>query len=95
MEIGIIKRYRPQIIELASKRGVRSVSVFGSVARGDEGVDSDIDLLVEPDPDCSLLDLISLKHDIEDLTGRNVDIVSKRGLSPYLADQIIGQALPL
>ena len=95
MEIGIIKRYRQQIIELASKRGVRSVSVFGSVARGDEGVDSDIDFLVEPATDCSLLDLISLKHDIEDLTGRNVDVISKKGLSPYLADQIIEEAIPL
>ena len=69
--------------------------MFGSVARGDEGAGSDIYLLVEPDPDCSLLDLISLKHDLEDLAGRNVDVVSKRGLSPYLADQIIEEAIPL
>ena len=95
MEIGIIKRYRQQIIELARKRGVLSVSVFGSVARGDEVADSDIDFLVEPATDCSLLDLISLKHDIEDLTGRNVDVISKKGLSPYLADQIIEEAIPL
>ena len=58
METGIIEQYRQQIIELARQRGVQSLSVFGSVARGDEGSDSDIDLLVEPAPDCSLLDLI-------------------------------------
>lgn len=95
MKSEIIRNHRRQILELASKRGVQSVSVFGSVARGDEGADSDIDLLVEPDPGCSLLDLISLKHDIEDLTGRNVDVISKKGLSPYLADQIIEEAIPL
>ena len=95
MEIGIITQYRQQIIKLARKRGVLSVSVFGSVARGDEVADSDIDFLVEPAIDCSLLDLISLKHDIEDLTGRNVDVISKKGLSPYLADQIIKEAIPL
>ena len=95
MITGIIEQYRQQILELAQQRGVQSISVFGSVARGDEGSESDIDLLVDPDPGCSLLDLISLKHDIEDLTGRNVDIVSKRGLSPYLADKIIEEAIPL
>jgi predicted nucleotidyltransferase len=95
METGILAQYRQQIIELASKRRVQSISVFGSMARGDEGSDSDIDLLVEPKPGCSLLDLISLKHDIEDLTGRSVDVVSKKGLSPYLADQIIDEAIPL
>ena len=95
MKSEIIRTYRQRIIELARKRGVLSVSVFGSVARGDEVADSDIDFLVEPAADCSLLDLISLKHDIEDLTGRNVDIISKKGLSPYLADQIIEEAIPL
>ena len=95
MKSKIIRNHRRQILELARKRGVLSVSVFGSIAKGDEGRDSDIDLLAEPEPYCSLLDLISLKHDIEDLTGRKVDVVSRKGLSPYLADQIIKESIPL
>ena len=80
---------------MAKRRRVRSVSVFGSYARGEAGRDSDIDLLVEPEKQCSLLDLISLKYDIEDLIGRKVDIVSKNGISPYLVDRIISQSIPL
>jgi predicted nucleotidyltransferase len=95
MRSKLIEAYRGQIVELARKRRVRAVSVFGSFSRGDETGESDIDLLVEPAERCSLLDLISLKYDIEELTGRKVDIVSKKGISPYLKDQIIAESVPL
>ena len=75
--------------------GVRHLGLFGSYARGDQSVSSDIDFLVDPAERFSLLDLIALKHDLEELTGRNVDIVSRRGISPYLNDDILRQAIPL
>jgi len=71
------------------------VSVFGSYAKGKAGKDSDIDLLVDPEAHCSLIDLISLKYDIEDLLGVKVDIVSRKGISPYLKDKIIDEAVTL
>ena len=95
MNSDLIKKYRHRILEMARERRVSSVSVFGSVATGKEGPKSDIDLLVEPDIRCSLLDLISLKYDIEDLTGCSVDIVSSKGLSPHVADKILKEATPL
>ncbi len=95
MENETLIRYRQQILELASKRGVQSVSVFGSYATGKINKDSDIDPLVEPKPKCSLIDLISLKYDIEDLTGKKVDIVSRKGLSPFIADKILKEAISL
>ncbi len=49
--------------------GVRSIRVFGSFARGDENTTSDIDLLIELEPKRSLLDIIALKYEIQDLTG--------------------------
>jgi len=52
------------------------VAIFGSVARGDETPESDIDLLVEFEPGASLLDLARIKLDIEDFIGRTVDVVS-------------------
>jgi len=69
--------------------------VFGSFARGEENIDSDIDLLVELESNRSLLDIIALKYDIEDLTGRKVDVVTQAGISPYLVKQIMKEAVPL
>ena len=69
--------------------------MFGSFARGEENIDSDIDLLVELESNRSLLDIIALKYDIEDLTGRKVDVVTQAGISPYLVKQIMKEAVPL
>lgn len=69
--------------------------VFGSRARGEEGPDSDLDLLVDLEPDRSLLDVISIKQDLEDLLGCSVDVVTEGGLSPYLRERILAEALPL
>lgn len=90
-----LKQYKNSINEIAVAHGARSVHVFGSFARGEENVYSDIDLLIELEPERSLLDIIALKYEIEDLTGRKVDIVTTRGVSPYLAEQIIKEAIPL
>jgi predicted nucleotidyltransferase len=54
--------------------------VFGSVARGEDGPDSDIDLLVDFEADSSLFDLLHLTQLLEELLGRSVDVVSTGGL---------------
>ena len=95
MQSNLLKKYKETINKIASNHGVLSVRVFGSFARGEENVHSDIDLLVELEPKCSLLDIISMKYEIEDLTGRKVDVVTTKGISPYLAEQIIKEAVPL
>lgn len=93
MKHNIIKEHKKAMKEIAGKHGALSISVFGSFARGAENVHSDIDLLVELEPKRSLLDIISLKYAIEDLTGRQVDVVTTAGISPYLADQITKEAV--
>lgn len=69
--------------------------VFGSQARGEAGVGSDLDLLVTLAEGRSLLDLVGLKQDLEDLMHRSVDVVTEQALSPYLRDRILSQAVPL
>ncbi len=71
------------------------MKVFGSVARGDDGPDSDIDLLVEPADDASLFDLAQLEIDLEDLLGRPVDVVSRRALVAGRDDAILREAIAL
>jgi uncharacterized protein len=86
---------RDRILEIAAAHGAHDVRVFGSMARGTANQSSDIDLLVSMDPDRSLLDLCALGDDLEDLLGKRVDIVTDRGLSPYLRDEILRTAVPL
>jgi hypothetical protein len=88
-------RHRNQIIALAEKRGAHNVRVFGSVARGDQGSDSDIDFLVDFEPGCSLLDLTGLWLNLEGTLGCKVDVVSSRGLRPRLASELVREAISL
>ena len=69
--------------------------VFGSLARGEGGEDSDLDLLVTLREGRSLLDLVGLKQDLEDLVHRPVDVVTEKALSPYLRERVLSEAVPL
>ncbi len=69
--------------------------LFGSMARGDADENSDVDLLVTPLADASLLDLGGLLMDAQDLLGRRVDVVSDRALHPQLRERILAEAVPL
>jgi uncharacterized protein len=90
-----LSRHRTLIERLARANRVVDVKVFGSVARGDDGPDSDIDLLVEPADDASLFDLAQLEIDLEDLLGRPVDVVSRRALVAGRDDAILREAIAL
>lgn len=80
---------------LASMHGVKSVRVFGSVARGEATANSDLDLLVDMELGRSLLDLVAFWQDLEEALGRRVDVVSEGGVSPYLRERIFREAQPL
>lgn len=75
-----VESHRDAIHEIADQHHARSISVFGSVARGDDGPDSDIDFLVEFALGASLLDLMRIQDDLEKLLGCPVDVVSAGGL---------------
>lgn len=83
------------IMDLARRRGARGIRVYGSVAHGQATDQSDLDLLVEWEPDRSLLDVVGLKQDLEDLLGVTVDIGSERGLHWYIRDEVLREAVPL
>jgi predicted nucleotidyltransferase len=79
---------------LASRVTVRT-RVFGSVARGDDRTHSDIDLLVDMDPDRSLLDVVGLGQDLEELLDRRVDVLTGASLHPALRDRILAESREL
>jgi hypothetical protein len=71
------------------------VRVFGSVARGEADDKSDIDFLVEMEPGRSLLDLAGLLVTLGELLGREVDVVTDRGLRERIRDRVLAEAVPL
>lgn len=73
--------------------GVKSLSVFGSLARGESTADSDIDILVEFDRSVGLFEFIRLKLYLEELTGRQVDLVTPDALRPAMRAEILNEAV--
>lgn len=89
-----LREQRDQIVRIAAKHGAHNVRVFGSVARGQARPDSDVDFLVDFDPDRTVLDLSGLILDLEKTLGRRVDVAELRAPSP-LAAQVRREAVPL
>lgn len=73
--------------------GVRSISLFGSVARGDDAPDSDIDVLVDLERGVTLFGLVRLKAWLETLLGRRVDVVPRDGLRKELRQQVFAEEI--
>ena len=69
--------------------------MFGSVVRGNDRAHSDVDLLVDMDRDRSLLDIVGVGRDLEELLDRRVDVLTRRQSHPALRDRILAQLRPL
>jgi len=96
MKLGkILREKRDQILTIARQYGARNVRIFGSIARGEGKRDSDLDVLVELEPGRSLLDIIAIKQDLEDLLNTKVDVVTEAAVSPYIRDEVLRQAISL
>ncbi|SDK00116.1 nucleotidyltransferase family protein [Natronincola ferrireducens] len=93
--IRVINDHKKQINSIADKYGVVSIKVFGSVARGEEKSDSDIDLLVKLEEGRSLFDLIGFKNDLEYLLKRKVDVVTEESLHWTLKDQVSNEVVEI
>ncbi len=87
--IAILSAHRADL----SRVGVRSLSVFGSVARGEAGLDSDVDLLVDLERPIGLFAFIRLQMQLEAWLGRSVDLVTPEGLRPELRDRVLREAV--
>lgn len=72
--------------------GVRSLDLFGSVARGDAGPESDVDLLVQFDEVPGFVGYVRLRNRLEQILGRHVDLVMASGLHPRLRERILREA---
>jgi hypothetical protein len=88
-----IRALGARLADLCRKYGIAELAVFGSVARGDAGPDSDVDLLYVRVPGNDLgMSYFALQEDLEELFGRPVDLVPKDGLHRVIRDQVLADA---
>jgi Predicted nucleotidyltransferases len=91
----LISQNKTAILDLAKQHGVKSISLFGSMVRGDVSDNSDVDFLVELEQGRDLFDLGELLMDLQALLQRKVDVVTQNALHPSISSQILKEAQPL
>ena len=90
-----IREHRDEILRVAALHGTGNVRLFGSVARGEDTPESDVDLLVDVTGDTTPWFPGSLIADLEQLLGQRVQVVIRRSLSPLIRDAVLREAVPL
>ena len=83
------------IHEIARRHGVRDVRLFGSHVRGESGPTSDVDLLVRLEHGRGFRDFMDFWDELEQALSRKVDIITDDGLSPFIRDRVLAEAVPL
>ena len=91
----VLRAKREEILRIAAQHGARNVRIFGSVARGEAKVDSDVDVLVDLEPGRSLLEHAALMLELEELLRCKVDVATERGLRARVRDRVLREAVPL
>ena len=91
----LMREQRDAILRICAEHGARNVRIFGSFARDEAEEQSDLDLLVDLDPGRSAFDQVDLKLALEDLLGRNVDVVTESGIYWLLRRRILKEARAL
>jgi len=89
-----IQRQRDIVLGIAGRYGATNLRLFGSVARGEERPDSDVDLLIDLSPDRGFGDYLGLAEALEALLHRHVDLVLSRSLSPHFRPYVEAEARP-
>lgn len=90
--LDLVERLRVQIVDTARAHGATRVGLFGSVAAGTDGPDSDVDLWIETEPGVSLFDLMALRAELSQLLGSRVDVLTIGGLGELDREELIARS---
>lgn len=93
--LGRLRLNKKKIESIAIKYGLSEVFIFGSVARGDDDKDSDIDLLVTSSDKTTLFDLGGFYSELEEIFGKHLSIVTRNSLKGRLKENVLREAVPL
>lgn len=95
LTLADLRQQRERLLEIAAAHGIRNIRVFGSVARGEARLDSDVDLLVDIDPGTGVLGPGGFYMDVQDVLEVRPDIVEAAALQGRMRDRVLGEAVPL
>ncbi|MGO9684318.1 MAG: nucleotidyltransferase family protein, partial [Beijerinckiaceae bacterium] len=87
-----IARKREALLEIAARHGASNLRLFGSVLRGEERPDSDVDILIDIEEDRGFDSYLALAEELETLLGRRIDLITERSLSPFFRPFIEAEA---
>jgi uncharacterized protein len=90
-----IRQHQQKIQELAQQFGIKNLRIFGSVAKGEDTENSDLDLLVEASPTTTLFDILGLQIELEELLNIKVDVVTDNSLPPKFKDEVLRYAIAI
>jgi predicted nucleotidyltransferase len=90
-----LQTHRDAIREIALRHRVKNVRVFGSVLHGDDTDDSDLDLLVDPTPETTLMDIAKIQVEVARLLNITVDVLTPRALPDKFRDTVLHEAKPV
>lgn len=93
--IESVAEMRGKMVDILRKHDVSRAAFFGSAATGKLRDDSDIDILVEFKGDKSLLDLVALKLELEDISGKEVDVVTYNSLHPFIKEEVLREQVAI
>lgn len=91
----VLAEHRQAIRAVLERHGVTNIEVFGSIARGDDGEGSDLDLLVDLPPDIGLFEFAGIQQELEEVVGMHVDLVPRSGLRERVRVRIEADLIPL
>jgi uncharacterized protein len=91
----ILRTKREDILQVAAKYGAYNIRIFGSVARYEADINSDVDFLVDMEPGRSLFDLGGLLMELQDILGCEVDVVTEKGLRSRIRERVLSEAVSL
>jgi predicted nucleotidyltransferase len=92
---AIIARLRAVLPDLRQRWPIRSLALFGSMARDEATAESDLDVLVDFDKPIDMFAFLALEDELAELAGRRVDLVSRAALKRHIGQRILAEAVPL
>ena len=90
-----LQTHREKIRNIVLSHRVQNVRVFGSVLRGEDTEDSDLDILVDPTPETTLMDIGAIRYELRNLLGVSVDVLTPKALPASFRERVIEEAKPI
>ena len=90
-----LHNYREEVRQIILSHHVQNARVFGSVLHGDDTDDSDLDILVDPTSETTLMDIGAIRYELRNLLGISVDVLTPRALPPGFREKVIEEARPI